>query len=102
MIVPASATIYPHVVQCDKAVTIAAGLPVRRRRVVVDGLAEHDASDPRLRRIHGDELVLECEKGDVMGDGRTKVLIIGGGFGGLFCARRLGPVAVVVTLLGRA
>jgi NADH dehydrogenase len=45
---------------------------------------------------------LECEKGDVMGDGRTRVLIIGGGFGGLFCARRLGRVDVEVTLLDRA
>jgi NADH dehydrogenase len=34
--------------------------------------------------------------------GRTKVLIIGGGFGGLFCARRLGGVDVDVTLLDRA
>jgi NADH dehydrogenase len=41
-------------------------------------------------------------KGDVMGDGRTRVLIIGGGFGGLFCARRLGRVDVEVTLLDRA
>src|SRR5882757_7155279 len=41
-------------------------------------------------------------KGDVMGDGRTRVLIIGGGFGGLFCARRLGRVDVDVTLLDRA
>lgn len=31
-----------------------------------------------------------------------KVLIIGGGFGGLFCARRLGGVDVDVTLLDRA
>ncbi|MDY6995377.1 MAG: NAD(P)/FAD-dependent oxidoreductase [Actinomycetota bacterium] len=31
-----------------------------------------------------------------------KVLIIGGGFGGLFCARRLGGVEVDVTLLDRA
>src|ERR1700676_24371 len=43
-----------------------------------------------------------AKKGDVMGDGRTRVLIIGGGFGGLFCARRLGPVDVEVTLLDRA
>ena len=42
------------------------------------------------------------KKGDVMGDGRTRVLIIGGGFGGLFCARRLGRVDVDVTLLDRA
>ena len=28
------------------------------------------ASDRRLRRVHRDELVLECERGDVMGDGR--------------------------------
>src|SRR3954454_13897031 len=33
---------------------------------------------------------------------RTKVLIIGGGFGGLFCARRLGGVDVDVTLLDRS
>ncbi|HYJ55751.1 MAG TPA: NAD(P)/FAD-dependent oxidoreductase [Mycobacterium sp.] len=37
-----------------------------------------------------------------MEDRRTKVLIIGGGFGGLFCARRLGGVEVDVTLLDRA
>lgn len=37
-----------------------------------------------------------------MGDGRTRVLIIGGGFGGLFCARRLGRADVEVTLLDRA
>src|SRR3954454_17751321 len=37
-----------------------------------------------------------------MGNGRTKVLILGGGFGGLFCARRLGGVDVEVTLLDRA
>jgi NADH:ubiquinone reductase (H+-translocating) len=37
-----------------------------------------------------------------MADGRTRVLIIGGGFGGLFCARRLGRVDVDVTLLDRA
>jgi NADH:ubiquinone reductase (H+-translocating) len=37
----------------------------------------------------------------VMSDGRMKVLIIGGGFGGLFCARRLGGVDVDVTLLDR-
>ncbi len=37
-----------------------------------------------------------------MGDRRTKVLIIGGGFGGLFCARRLGGLEVDVTLLDRA
>ncbi|BCI55841.1 NADH dehydrogenase [Mycolicibacterium litorale] len=35
-------------------------------------------------------------------NGRPKVLIIGGGFGGLFCARRLGRVGVDVTLLDRA
>ena len=29
----------------------------------------NEASDRRLRRVHRDELVLECEKGDVMGDG---------------------------------
>ncbi len=33
---------------------------------------------------------------------RPKVLIIGGGFGGLFCARRLAKTAVEVTLLDRA
>lgn len=37
-----------------------------------------------------------------MGDRRMKVLIIGGGFGGLFCARRLGSADVDVTLLDRA
>lgn len=37
-----------------------------------------------------------------MSNGRTKVLVIGGGFGGLFCARRLGGVDVDVTLLDRA
>ena len=37
-----------------------------------------------------------------MSNGRTRVLIIGGGFGGLFCARRLGGVDVDVTLLDRA
>src|SRR6476646_11706872 len=37
-----------------------------------------------------------------MGNGRAKVLIVGGGFGGLFCARRLGDVDVEVTLLDRA
>lgn len=31
----------------------------------------------------------------------TRVLVIGGGFGGLFCARRLGGVDVEVTLLDR-
>lgn len=36
------------------------------------------------------------------GNERPKVLIIGGGFGGLFCARRLGRVNVDVTLLDRA
>src|SRR6185436_10257994 len=36
-------------------------------------------------------------------NGRKKVLVIGGGFGGLFCARRLGGVdGVDVTLLDRA
>jgi NADH dehydrogenase len=35
-------------------------------------------------------------------NGRTKVLIIGGGFGGLFCARRFNGVDVDVTLLDRA
>lgn len=33
---------------------------------------------------------------------RPRVLIIGGGFGGLFCARRLGSLDVDVTLLDRA
>ncbi|OMC35215.1 NADH dehydrogenase [Mycobacterium sp. GA-1841] len=37
-----------------------------------------------------------------MGNSRMKVLIIGGGFGGLFCARRLGGVDVDVTLLDRS
>ena len=37
-----------------------------------------------------------------MSNGRPKVLVIGGGFGGLFCARRLGRVDVDVTLLDRA
>src|SRR5690349_13170850 len=37
-----------------------------------------------------------------MGQGPTKVLIIGGGFGGLFCARRLGKADVDVTLVDRA
>jgi NADH:ubiquinone reductase (H+-translocating) len=37
-----------------------------------------------------------------MGNGPTKVLIVGGGFGGLFCARRLGRDDVEVTLLDRA
>lgn len=37
-----------------------------------------------------------------MRDSRVKVLVIGGGFGGLFCARRLGGVDVDVTLLDRA
>jgi NADH:ubiquinone reductase (H+-translocating) len=37
-----------------------------------------------------------------MSDGRRKVLIVGGGFGGLFCARRLGRADVDVTLLDRA
>lgn len=37
-----------------------------------------------------------------MSDGRTRVLVIGGGFGGLFCARRLGGADVDVTLLDRA
>lgn len=38
----------------------------------------------------------------VMSSGRPQVLIIGGGFGGLFCARRLGRIDVDVTLLDRA
>ncbi|MEN4475018.1 NAD(P)/FAD-dependent oxidoreductase [Mycolicibacterium cosmeticum] len=33
---------------------------------------------------------------------RTKVVIVGGGFGGLFCARRLGKADVDVTLVDRA
>ncbi|MBY0287864.1 MAG: NAD(P)/FAD-dependent oxidoreductase [Mycobacteriaceae bacterium] len=37
-----------------------------------------------------------------MSSGRPRILIIGGGFGGLFCARRLGRVDVDVTLLDRA
>ncbi|MGK2880009.1 MAG: NAD(P)-binding protein, partial [Mycobacterium sp.] len=37
-----------------------------------------------------------------MSDDRLHVLIIGGGFGGLFCARRLGRADVDVTLLDRA
>ncbi|HEV7421812.1 MAG TPA: NAD(P)/FAD-dependent oxidoreductase [Mycobacterium sp.] len=37
-----------------------------------------------------------------MSNGRTRVLVVGGGFGGLFCARRLGGVDVDVTLLDRA
>ncbi|MFI5506277.1 NAD(P)/FAD-dependent oxidoreductase [Mycobacterium sp. NPDC051804] len=37
-----------------------------------------------------------------MTSGRPRVLIIGGGFGGLFCARRLGRLDVDVTLLDRA
>lgn len=37
-----------------------------------------------------------------MANGRPRVLIIGGGFGGLFCARRLNGVDVDVTLLDRA
>ncbi|MHA0289837.1 NAD(P)/FAD-dependent oxidoreductase [Mycobacterium sp. C3-094] len=37
-----------------------------------------------------------------MGNPRPKVLIIGGGFGGLFCARRFRGVDVDVTLLDRA
>ena len=39
---------------------------------------------------------------DGVTNGRTKVLVIGGGFGGLFCARRLDDVDVDVTLLDRA
>ncbi|WP_407664425.1 NAD(P)/FAD-dependent oxidoreductase [Mycolicibacterium grossiae] len=38
----------------------------------------------------------------MVNDGRPKVLIIGGGFGGLFCARRFGKLDVDVTLLDRA
>jgi NADH:ubiquinone reductase (H+-translocating) len=37
-----------------------------------------------------------------MDEHRKRVLIIGGGFGGLFCARRLGRADVDVTLLDRA
>ncbi|WP_448334086.1 FAD-dependent oxidoreductase, partial [Streptomyces sp. DSM 41534] len=37
-----------------------------------------------------------------VGNSRMRVLIIGGGFGGLFCARRLGGVDVDVTLLDRS
>jgi NADH dehydrogenase len=36
-----------------------------------------------------------------MSGARPHVLIIGGGFGGLFCARRLGRLDVNVTLLDR-
>jgi NADH dehydrogenase len=39
---------------------------------------------------------------ETMSNGRTKVLIVGGGFGGLFCARSLGGDDVDVTLLDRA
>ena len=52
--------------------------------------------------VHRGGLFFEREIGGVMDRGRTKVLIIGGGFGGLFCARRLGRVDVEVTLLDRA
>jgi NADH dehydrogenase len=38
----------------------------------------------------------------VMTSGPLRVLIVGGGFGGLFCARRLGLAGVDVTLLDRA
>lgn len=37
-----------------------------------------------------------------MGNERLRVLIVGGGFGGLFCARRLGHPDIDVTLLDRA
>ncbi|ORV90109.1 NAD(P)/FAD-dependent oxidoreductase [Mycolicibacterium iranicum] len=37
-----------------------------------------------------------------MSQGRLRVLIIGGGFGGLFCARRLAGADVDVTLMDRA
>jgi NADH:quinone reductase (non-electrogenic) len=37
-----------------------------------------------------------------MSHGRKRVLIVGGGFGGLFCARRLGRADVDVTVLDRA
>lgn len=37
-----------------------------------------------------------------MTDHRTRVLIIGGGFGGLFCAKRLGGADVDVTLIDRS
>ena len=40
--------------------------------------------------------------GEAMSHGRKRVLIVGGGFGGLFCARRLGRADVEVTLLDRA
>ncbi len=39
---------------------------------------------------------------EIVSKGRTKVLVIGGGFGGLFCARSLGNTDVDVTLLDRA
>lgn len=47
-------------------------------------------------------LVVRTANLGMMSDGRMKVLIIGGGFGGLFCARRLGGADVDVTLLDRA
>ncbi|MDZ4270482.1 MAG: NAD(P)/FAD-dependent oxidoreductase [Mycobacterium sp.] len=37
-----------------------------------------------------------------MSDRRMRVLIVGGGFGGLFCARRLGTADVDVTVLDRS
>jgi NADH:ubiquinone reductase (H+-translocating) len=37
----------------------------------------------------------------VTSEARPRVLIIGGGFGGLYAARRLGSVPVDVTMLGR-
>ena len=39
---------------------------------------------------------------ETMSNDRLKVLVVGGGFGGLFCARRLEDVDVDVTLLDRA
>jgi NADH dehydrogenase len=46
--------------------------------------------------------VTAASLGAVSNDDRKKVLIIGGGFGGLFCAKALGGVDVDVTLLDRA
>ena len=39
---------------------------------------------------------------EAVSNDRTRVLVIGGGFGGLFCARRLGGAEVDVTLLDRS
>src|SRR3954468_7813171 len=48
------------------------------------------------------QLETQATSRDQMGTGRPRVLIIGGGFGGLFCARRLGRVDVDGPLLDRA